>query len=186
MRAYNFDITLSVPPMRRGLLGRMISVWFERWWWAVILVGVVPVALALIVDVRWWYVAFMVMLMVYPTAMWLAYAYYGTQPGASLMTCRKYVAISNGVMAIDYYRIKVSEGKDDNGASEEEFIVSRDVVLTDVEGFSFDSSKMTIEWGKGVWEYIEIPADVFPCGEDARRLAQYLYDIIDAKRANRR
>lgn len=160
-------LMLTVPPSRRGVLSRMVTVWIQRWWWVVATVLVVPIILALLVDDRWWYVSFMIALMLYPTVMWLVYAWYGTRQEASLTGCKKRVTIDPVKISITYY---------DTETDCDEPMVSKVIPIRSITSYSANSDSLTIEWGSGVWDYIELPIAVFPSVGDLDQFIAILYE----------
>ncbi len=181
------NVILEVPPPRRGLLRRMLSVWLERWWWLVVLPLLITIGLALAIDPRWWYVTMMVALMIYPTMILVVYSRYGTEPGAALATCRKEVTIDDSIITIDYYGMCAPEegNEEESEISFDKLRGHKEIAIWQITSWTIDAQKITVEWGRGVWDYVELPLEQFGDEATVTSVAKRLIDARYAKRYGR-
>lgn len=172
-------VEIIVVPEHSGALRRMMSVWFGRWWWLIVLALIIPIGLALVVDSRWWYVAIMIALMVYPTTIWMVYSFYATRPGASLLYCRKTIRIDDNNITIDYYNTaSVDDAAEDSEIEAQPQLRCRKVVAMDeISGCTANATSLTIEWSDQVWDYVIIPLAAFGDDATAARISEQLLEV---------
>ncbi len=170
-------VMIAVRPEHSGALRRMLSVWFGRWWWLVVLVLFIPTCIAMTVDPRWWYVTFMIALMVYPTIIWIVYSFYGTLPGASLLYYLKIIDIDSLSITISYenYFSEEEELSFEDIDKPAEFI-KKVIMIDEISGCTVNATSLTIEWSDKVWDYIKIPLSAFHDEVTAKRVSERLLD----------
>ncbi|MDE6321403.1 MAG: hypothetical protein K2L93_03805 [Muribaculaceae bacterium] len=174
---------IVVLPEHSGALRRMMSVWFGRWWWLVALILLIPVFIALTIDVRWWYVAIFIALMVYPTTIWMVYSFYATQQGASLLYCRKNIRIDDSQISIEYYN---SADDEDSDNASPLLRCSKIIPMESIIGCEATATKLTIEWSTQVWDYVVIPYEAFDNESTAKSISERLLNVAYENRWNKK
>lgn len=175
------DFHFEVPATSRGQLGRMVSFWFGKWWWTIALPVGIIISLAVCVDVRWWYVAMMVILMAYPSVLWIVYTHYGSMPDSRLALWAKEIDITHQGISI-IYKHPIYENMETDDADDTRIIgydtVAKQIEADRISDYSVDATGVTILWGRGAWDYVMIPHNVFSSLQQSKQLIQWLDSII--------
>lgn len=123
----------------------------SRWWWALAL----PLGAAIIVgiwDWRWWFVALVMIFILYPGLLFIAYYYYALSPEAVRAILPQRAQITPDAVTLIYYPI--AEGCN---APKPRVIPKKDIRSVSLEGNYID-----LQLDKE--EVIEIPKSAFPPG----------------------
>lgn len=147
--------------------------WLERRWWMLLIPIAIPVALGLTVNQAWLLVAFMLLLLCYPSLLLLLLSRYVLRSQARKAVFSYSVAATAREMTITYFQLNDSEAP----APPAEKIVFDQAVK-----YSITSKGLTIEWGDTPYDFIFIPHEALQSRAESTLFIKWLCDCQNQSR----
>lgn len=141
--------------------------WLERRWWALLIPIAVPVALGLTVNHAWLLVAFMLLLLCYPSLLLLLLGRYVLRSQARKAVFSYSVAATAREMTITYFQLNDSEAP---APPAETIVFDRNVK------YSITRKGLTIEWSDTPYDFIFIPHEALQSRAESTLFIKWLCD----------
>lgn len=148
-------------------IGHIATKWLERRWWTLLIPIAVPVTLGLTVNQAWLLVAFMLLLLCYPSLLLLLLGRYALRSQARKAVFSYSVAATSREMTITYFQLNDSEAP----APPAEKIVFDQTVK-----YSITRKGLTIEWGDTPYDFIFIPHEALQSRGESALFIKWLCD----------
>lgn len=148
-------------------ISHMATRWLERWWWTLSAPIIILVALGITVNQAWLLVAFMLLLLCYPSLLLLLFGRYALRSQArKAVFSYQITAIPQG-MTITYFQLNDSEAS----APPAEKIVFNPSV-----NYTITRKGLTINWGDTPYDFTFIPHEAFQSRTDSTLFIKWLRD----------
>lgn len=141
--------------------------WIERRWWALLIPIAIPVALGVTVNQAWLLVAFMLLLLCYPSLLLLLFSRYVLRSQARKAVFSYSVTATPRKMTITYFQLSDSEAP----APPAETIFFDQTVE-----YTITRKGLIIEWGGTSYDFIFIPHEALQSRAESTLFIKWLRD----------
>lgn len=149
-------------------MSHVAAVWFGKWWWLISIPVITPIALGLMLDPTWFFVALMVMCLCYPTIMLIVFCIHCVKPQARKASHDSVAEINQAGLRITYMPI------DENTPVPSPTLIKYD----EVSEYHVTRKGIALSWDNNPYNFIIIPHKSLSSAEEGRQFIEWLQNGI--------
>lgn len=139
--------------------------WIERRWWVLLIPIAIPIGLGLTINQAWLLVAFMILLLCYPSLLLLLFGQYALRNQARKAVFSYTITATPNGMTISYFRLNDSEATPPPPET---------IAFDSTIDYSISSKGLTIKWGNTPFDFTFIPHKAFQSRAESALLIEWL------------